>query len=68
VTAAASAPSCQQCGTALPEPDARCEACGLYQQLGPAVENPFTKPRALVTLFGSMAVVYGLTYLIVWAK
>jgi ribosomal protein L40E len=56
--------ACPLCGATVPHGTTRCRSCGLYQQLGARVPNPFTR-ASLWTLAGLLLAVYVVCLVIV---
>ena len=62
---------CTLCGAVLSDlasATQRCGACSLHQELGPVEPNPLLRFPAVVLLFTTLAVLYAVTYLVVWAR
>jgi hypothetical protein len=57
-------PTCVLCGAVLVSSSIRCQACGMYQQLGARRPNPFTR-ASLWALAALLAGVYVVALIIV---
>jgi hypothetical protein len=56
--------TCPLCGTTVPHGSTRCRSCGLYQQFGARVPNPFTR-GSLWVLGALLLAVYVVSLIIV---